>query len=56
MNIHSKASSPYPDIAPLIIAVSGIIKQLQNLNPNIAAGPDKFLHASLKKKLKSQLK
>ncbi len=38
--IPSTGQSPYPDIPPLIIAVNGVIKQLQNLNLNKVSGPD----------------
>ena len=41
-NIPNKGSSPFPDIPNLTIHQEGVIKQLKQLNPSKASGPDEI--------------
>ena len=43
-----KGQSPYSSIPHLNIGVEGVAKQLQNLNPNKASGPDQMSPRLLK--------
>ena len=40
--IPDKGKSPYPSISHLQISIDGVAKQLQNLNPSKASGPDEM--------------
>ena len=45
----SKGESDIPDMPPIKVTESGVLKLLQSLNPNKAAGPDKISPMVLKK-------
>ena len=47
-HVSEKGQSPYSSIPHLNIGVEGVAKQLQNLNPNKARGPDKMSPRLLK--------
>lgn len=39
-NILNKGPSPFPEIGDIVFTTAGIEKQLRNLKPNKAVGPD----------------